>query len=69
MKTTYTNLKTAVDNMEAELTEFEGGKTSRATNLRKSLQTVKTLAQELRGQIQEHKTTTQAAKKAAKATA
>ena len=51
----FDNLQDTVNDCQADLTKFVDGNNSAGTRVRKAMQTIKSLAQEVRVEVQEQK--------------
>ena len=55
LNTTFDELQNAINDCQADVTKFVEGNNSAGTRVRKAMQTVKSLAQEVRVEVQEQK--------------
>ena len=55
LNTTFDNLQNAINDCQTDVTKFVEGNNSAGTRVRKATQTVKSLAQEVRVEVQEQK--------------
>ena len=55
LNTTFDELQNAINDCQADVTKFVEGNNSAGTRVRKAMQTVKSLAQEVRIEVQEQK--------------
>ena len=51
----FDSLQNTINDCQADVTKFVGGNNSAGTRVRKAMQTVKSLAQEVRVEVQEQK--------------
>ena len=51
----YDNLQNVINDGQSDVTKFVGGNKSAGTRVRKAMQTIKSLAQEVRVEVQEQK--------------
>ena len=51
----YDNLQNIINDSQSDVTKFVGGNKSAGTRVRKAMQTIKSLAQEVRVEVQEQK--------------
>ena len=51
----YDNLQNVINDSQNDLTKFVGGNSSAGTRVRKTMQAVKSLAQEIRVEVQDQK--------------
>ena len=51
----YDNLQNVINDSQGDVTKFIGGNNSAGTRVRKAMQTVKSLAQEVRVEVQDQK--------------
>ena len=54
---TFDNLQDAINDCQTDVTKFIEGNNSAGTRVRKAMQTVKSLAQDIRVEVQEQKNT------------
>ena len=57
LSTTYDELQNAINDCQADVTKFVEGNNSAGTRVRKAMQVVKQLAQDVRIEVQEQKNT------------
>ena len=57
LSTTFDELQNAINDCQADVTKFVEGNNSAGTRVRKAMQTVKSLAQNVRVEVQEQKNT------------
>ena len=57
LNTTFDKLQNAINDCQADVTKFVEGNNSAGTRIRKAMQTVKSLAQNVRVEVQEQKNT------------
>ena len=55
LSTTFDELQNAINDCQADVTKFIEGNNSAGTRVRKAMQTVKSLAQEVRVEVQDQK--------------
>ena len=55
LNTLFDDLQDTVNDCQTNLTKFVGGNNSAGTRVRKAMQTIKSLAQEVRVEVQEQK--------------
>ena len=55
LSTTFDELQNAINDCQADVTKFVEGNNSAGTRIRKAMQTVKSLAQNVRVEVQEQK--------------
>ena len=55
LSTTFDELQNAINDCQADVTKFVEGNNSAGTRVRKAMQTVKSLAQDIRVEVQEQK--------------
>ena len=55
LSTTFDELQNAINDCQADITKFVEGNNSAGTRVRKAMQTIKSLAQEVRVEVQEQK--------------
>ena len=55
LNTTFDKLQNAINDCQADVTKFVEGNNSAGTRIRKAMQTVKSLAQNVRIEVQEQK--------------
>jgi hypothetical protein len=55
ISTTFDELQNAINDCQADITKFVEGNNSAGTRVRKAMQTVKSLAQNVRVEVQEQK--------------
>ena len=55
LSTTFDELQNAINDCQADITKFVEGNNSAGTRVRKAMQTVKSLAQNVRIEVQEQK--------------
>ena len=55
LSTTYDELQNAINDCQADVTKFVEGNNSAGTRVRKAMQTIKSLAQEVRVEVQDQK--------------
>jgi len=55
LNTTFDELQNAINDCQADVTKFVEGNNSAGTRVRKAMQTVKSLAQNVRVEVQEQK--------------
>ena len=55
ISTTYDELQNAINDCQADVTKFVEGNNSAGTRVRKAMQTIKSLAQEVRVEVQDQK--------------
>ena len=55
LSTTFDDLQNAINDCQADVTKFVEGNNSAGTRVRKAMQTVKSLAQNVRVEVQEQK--------------
>ena len=55
LNTTFDELQNAINDCQADVTKFVEGNNSAGTRVRKAMQNVKSLAQEVRVEVQEQK--------------
>ena len=55
LSTTFDELQNAINDCQADVTKFVEGNNSAGTRVRKAMQTVKSLAQNVRVEVQEQK--------------
>ena len=55
LNTTFDELQNAINDCQADVTKFVEGNNSAGTRVRKAMQTVKSLAQEVRVEVQDQK--------------
>ena len=55
LNTTFDELQNAINDCQADVTKFVEGNNSAGTRVRKAMQTVKSLAQDIRVEVQEQK--------------
>ena len=55
LNTLFDDLQDTVNDCQTDLTKFVDGNNSAGTRVRKAMQTIKSLAQEVRGEVQEQK--------------
>ena len=55
LNTLFDDLQDVVDDCQTDLTKFVDGNNSAGTRVRKAMQTIKSLAQEVRVEVQEQK--------------
>ena len=55
LNTTFDELQNAINDCQADITKFVEGNNSAGTRVRKAMQTVKSLAQNVRVEVQEQK--------------
>ena len=55
LSTTFDELQNAINDCQADITKFVEGNNSAGTRVRKAMQTVKSLAQNVRVEVQEQK--------------
>ena len=55
LNTTFDELQNAINDCQADVTKFVEGNNSAGTRIRKAMQTVKSLAQNVRVEVQEQK--------------
>jgi len=55
LSTSFDELQNAINDCQADITKFVEGNNSAGTRVRKAMQTVKSLAQEVRVEVQEQK--------------
>ena len=55
LNTTFDELQNAINDCQADVTKFVGGNNSAGTRVRKAMQNVKSLAQEVRVEVQDQK--------------
>ena len=55
ISTTFDELQNAINDCQADITKFVEGNNSAGTRVRKAMQTVKSLAQDVRIEVQEQK--------------
>ena len=55
LNTTFDQLQDAINDCQSDVTKFVEGNNSAGTRVRKAMQTVKSLAQEVRIEVQEQK--------------
>jgi len=55
LNTTFDNLQNAINDCQTDVTKFVEGNNSAGTRVRKAMQIVKSLAQEVRVEVQEQK--------------
>ena len=55
LNSTFDELQNAINDCQADVTKFVEGNTSAGTRVRKAMQTVKSLAQNVRIEVQEQK--------------
>jgi hypothetical protein len=55
LNTTFNELQNAINDCQSDMTKFVEGNNSAGTRIRKAMQTVKTLAQGIRVEVQEQK--------------
>ena len=55
LNSTFDNLQNAINDCQTDVTKFVEGNNSAGTRVRKAMQTVKSLAQEVRVEVQEQK--------------
>ena len=55
ISTTFDELQNAINDCQADVTKFVEGNNSAGTRVRKAMQTVKSLAQNIRVEVQEQK--------------
>jgi hypothetical protein len=55
LNTTFDELQNAINDCQADVTKFVEGNNSAGTRVRKAMQTVKSLAQNVRTEVQEQK--------------
>ena len=55
LNTTFNELQNAINDCQADVTKFVEGNNSAGTRVRKAMQTVKSLAQEVRVEVQDQK--------------
>ena len=51
----YDNLQNIINDSQSDVTKFVEGNKSAGTRVRKAMQTIKALAQEIRGEVQDQK--------------
>jgi len=57
LNTTFDELQNAINDCQADVTKFVEGNNSAGTRVRKAMQTVKSLAQNVRVEVQDQKNT------------
>ena len=57
LNSTFDDLQNAINDCQADVTKFVEGNNSAGTRVRKAMQTVKSLAQNIRLEVQEQKNT------------
>ena len=57
LSTTFDELQNAINDCQADVTKFVEGNNSAGTRVRKAMQTIKSLAQNVRVEVQEQKNT------------
>ena len=57
LNTTFDELQNAINDCQTDVTKFVEGNNSAGTRVRKAMQTVKSLAQDIRVEVQEQKNT------------
>ena len=57
LNTTFDELQNAINDCQADVTKFVEGNNSAGTRIRKAMQTVKSLAQDVRVEVQDQKNT------------
>ena len=55
LSTTFDELQNAINDCQADVTKFVEGNNSAGTRVRKAMQTIKSLAQEVRVEVQDQK--------------
>ena len=55
LNTTFDNLQNAINDCQSDVTKFVEGNNSAGTRVRKAMQSVKSLAQEIRVEVQDQK--------------
>ena len=55
LNTTFDELQNAINDCQADVTKFVEGNNSAGTRVRKAMQTIKSLAQEVRVEVQDQK--------------
>ena len=55
LSTTFDELQNAINDCQADITKFVEGNNSAGTRVRKAMQTIKSLAQNVRVEVQEQK--------------
>ena len=55
LKNTFDDLQNAINDCQSDVTKFIEGNNSAGTRVRKAMQTVKSLAQDIRVEVQEQK--------------
>ena len=55
LNTTFDNLQNAINDCQTDVTKFVEGNNSAGTRVRKAMQSVKSLAQEIRVEVQDQK--------------
>ena len=55
LSTTFDELQNAINDCQADVTKFVEGNNSAGTRIRKAMQTIKSLAQEVRVEVQDQK--------------
>ena len=55
ISTTFDELQNAINDCQADVTKFVEGNNSAGTRVRKAMQTIKSLAQEVRVEVQDQK--------------
>ena len=55
LNTTFDNLQNAINDCQTDVTKFVEGNNSAGTRVRKAMQTVKSLAQDVRIEVQDQK--------------
>ena len=55
LNTTFNELQNAINDCQADVTKFVEGNNSAGTRVRKAMQTIKSLAQEVRVEVQDQK--------------
>ena len=58
LSNTFDDLQNAINDCQSDITKFIDGNNSAGTRVRKAMQTIKSLAQEVRLEVQEQKNST-----------